>query len=104
MSSDRNERFSNHKMMITKREKRSFPMVREKESQSIQGFYPKIIVNSRASEHVVSDKLYLTDVEEITPVTVELANRTSVPIKKRKIAELDIRGWSTVLFRAYCIP
>lgn len=63
-------------MMITKREKRSFSTAREMVSQYNRRFQPEIIVDSGASEHVVSDEIYLTDEEEITPVTVELANGT----------------------------
>lgn len=103
-SSNRNERFGSREMIITKREERTSGTVRENVSRNNQEFQQKIIVDSGGSEQVVSDKLYLTDVKEIHPVTVELANGTSVSATKRGIAELEISGRSTVPCRAYSIP
>lgn len=79
------------KFGIARKEKRSFATVREMESENNNhGFHPNVVVDSGASEHVVSDELYLTDVEENTPVTVEWANGSiSVTTTKRRNAELD---------------
>lgn len=52
----------------------------------------------------MSNTLYLTDLKEITLVTVELANGTSVTAVEEGIAELDIRRTRLVLCRAYYIP
>lgn len=89
--SNRNEQFGNRKMMITKREKCSFAMVREMEPQKKRGFQPEIFVDSRVSEHFVSDELEMTGVEEITPITAKLVNGTLVTPTERVSAKLDIR-------------
>lgn len=101
--SSRNDRFDNRKMMITRREKPSSATVREIEPQNNQVFQPKITFYSGTNEHVASDELYLTKEEEFTPVTMGLTNSTLLTDTKQGIAELDIRGSSTVFCRAYCI-
>lgn len=61
------------------------------ESEKNQGFQPEITIESRASEQVVSDELYLTYMEEITPVTVEMANGLFGTATDRGIAELEVK-------------
>lgn len=46
------------------------------ETQNNRGLQLEIMVDSGASEDIVSDELYLTDVKEFTPVTVGWANGT----------------------------
>lgn len=103
-SSNRNKRFGNHKTMTSKSEKHLFATVREVESENNRGFQLEIIVDSEASGQVVTDELCLTDVEEITLVTVKLASGTLITATKRGIVELDVRRPRTVFCRAYCIP
>lgn len=64
---------------------------------------PEIVVNSGVSEHLASDELYLTDIWAVTPVTVELANSTSLTATRKRIAEQDVKKLRKMFCRAECI-
>lgn len=83
--------------------KKLLNVIKKNKLQEIMKSFPKIIVDSVANEYVVCDERILTAMEEIAPVTVELANETSVTAKQRSIAELEVRGPRTVFCRVYCI-
>lgn len=54
--------------------------------------FPGDNCDSGTSKHVVCLERFLTDMEEITPVMVQLAYGTSVTARKRGIAELEVKG------------
>lgn len=48
-----------------------------------------IVVHSGVSEHVLSDRSYLADTQQVSPITVELASGTSIIITLKRKKELN---------------
>lgn len=63
-----------------------------------------IVVDSGASAHVVSDWSYRTDIQEVPPITVELASRTSITATLKGRIELNTVIRQGIITNAHYIP
>lgn len=64
----------------------------------------RIIIDSGASEHVVSDPNLLKREQKIEPMSVDLADGTTVIAHYRGPYEIGVGGRINVTFKAYLIP
>lgn len=60
-----------------------------------------IIIDSGASEHVVNKMDYLTDVKEVSPITVELVNGTGLTASKQGIVQVRLTEKRPITCKAY---
>lgn len=91
------------KAFITRRKVLNGVLSPDQESRSNESARAQnnMAIDSGASENVISDTAYWTDVEEISTIQVELANRSKVIATKRGIARVNARGKVPLLCEAF---
>lgn len=63
-----------------------------------------VIIDSGASEHLIRDVGYLTEVERVPTIDVSLANGTKVQSTHRGMMKVKVAADQAVSCRAYYIP